>query len=831
MKQIKRMALGWCLTGLAALALAGCGAEKKTPESQGVQMETGGGLEEYGGKAQPSGGPGEAGDGPQSGGGQGEAGGGLPSGGGQGENSGGLPSERARARGLQFDYEVDPENFSLTLFVDGKELPAAKATAERTIADLEKNGGNVSWRYPDESVRVAVKTEENYLSVEIAAETEEDQAFCWPEISADLYYLPLGEGKRVISDQPDWKSYLEGQAMAVNESLSMPFWASVYGDYAVLFIMENPYRTDLVFTAEPAVAFAAEQRYPAIAPDRVSRYRIYVTENDPVAVAKIYRGYVQEKGDFVALEQKAAENPAVQKLYGAPHIYLHGELAVSPDDIDWTAFRGALDTPEMQYIRTFFAAAENGGEAENVFAELAKQDYVAEYQKNTVCSYLTALIKRGDFYAPEIFVRTSPEMQAILDGGERTPYGVIRLNQGALAENMPEVFHPVGTWLERGTTGLLKQMEQTGIERAWIGLNSWEQAYAKPELVDMAREQGYLIGAYDSYHSIHEPGKEQWITAKFPDASLYENATIAGPDGEKQKGFKNVGRKLNPTLSLPAVKSRMGEIMGTGIPFNSWFIDCDAFGEIYDDYSPEHITAQEEDLAARLERMAYIRDQYGLVVGSEGGNDFAASTVAFAHGIELKSFSWMDEDMRSNRDSEYYVGKYYNAKGGVPEHFSRRVPLKEPYRTVFLDPRWDVPLFKLVYNDSVITSYHWDWPTFKIQGATGDRMVREVLYNVPPLYHLDQEAWERYGGDIARHHAVWSEFSQKAVVREMTDFQYLSADGAVQMTEYGPDLQAVANFGETAWNYGDMEIPSHSILIREGANHLIYTPDVEEENR
>ena len=72
--------------------------------------------------------------------------------------------------------------------------------------------------------------------------------------------------------------------------------------------------------------------------------------------------------------------------------------------------------------------------------------------------------------------------------------------------------------------------------------------------------------------------------------------------------------------------------------------------------------------------MAYIRDQYHMVIGSEGGNDFAASTIAYAHGIELKSFSWMDEDMKSNKDSEFYIGNYYYPSGGVAAHFSKVIP-------------------------------------------------------------------------------------------------------------------------------------------------------------
>ena len=243
----------------------------------------------------------------------------------------------------------------------------------------------------------------------------------------------------------------------------------------------------------------------------------------------------------------------------------------------------------------------------------------------------------------------------------------------ALEANLPEVFSEEGQWMKASTTDLIDELKAEGIDQAWIGLNSWEQAYAKPELVRQALEQGYLIASYDSYHSIHKPGEEKWITAKFNDTSLYEKATITNRDGEKEKGFQNVGRKLNPALSLPAVKERMEGIMSNKLPFNSWFIDCDATGEIYDDYSPDHITSEEEDLKARLERMAYIRDQYNLVIGSEGGNDFSASTIAYAHGIELKTFSWMDEDMKNNKDSKYYIGKYYSPDGGVAEHFSKRI--------------------------------------------------------------------------------------------------------------------------------------------------------------
>ncbi len=49
-------------------------------------------------------------------------------------------------------------------------------------------------------------------------------------------------------------------------------------------------------------------------------------------------------------------------------------------------------------------------------------------------------------------------------------------------------------------------------------------------------------------------------------------------------------------------------------------------------------------------------------------------TIIHHPTLQPRKFSWMDDDMKKNRDSEYYIGKYYNPAGGVAEHFSKRIP-------------------------------------------------------------------------------------------------------------------------------------------------------------
>jgi hypothetical protein len=728
------------------------------------------------------------------------------------------------------EYEVDPETFELAVKKGDISVPVSQPFQKRRIGELSNEGTETRWVYPEENISVSIQTKEDYLHVTMKSETKADNSFQWPSISGEIYYMPFGEGKRIPATDKAWSNYLDGNVFNTLEQLSMPFWAVSEGDYAVLFIMENPYRNEMSFSADPAIHFTLTHQYPEIDGIKENSFRIYLIKNNPAAASKVYRQYVKDTGDFVTLEEKAAENPNIRKLYGAPQIYLWGDNLITPENINWPAFRQLEDGSIIQYLKQFADKTETGKEATQAFTDIAGQDYVSQYQKNTICRFLSGILKRSDFYEPQIFTKQNEKMNIFLEKGIKNlkASDIMQLNKCALAVNLPEVFSPEEEWMNSETMELIKELKNSGIEQAWIGLNSWEQAYAKPELVQTAVEQGYLIAPYDSYHSIHEPGNEQWTTAKFADTSLYEEASVSDKNGEKLKGFQDVGRKLNPTLSLPSVKQRINGIFSTKIPFNSWFIDCDATGEIYDDYTRSHVTTQQEDLKARLERMAYIKDNYSMVIGSEGGNDFAASTIAFAHGIELKTFSWMDKDMKQNKESEYYIGNYYNPAGGVAEHFAKTVPIKEQYYPIFVDPKYDIPLFKLVYNDSVITSYHWDWSTFKIADSVQERMLREILYNVPPLYHLDRNEWEMHKEDISSHTKVWSQFSKKAVTKEMTDFKFLKEDGSVQMTEYGDEISVIANFGDVPYSYTEHTIPEHSLLLQMDGRFSIYTPVLSE---
>lgn len=532
------------------------------------------------------------------------------------------------AKDTPVSFQLVPETMELTLSKDGKSYPLFLGDTAKKTEQLNKSDTEISFEYPDDNMKVSAKQQADYVSLNITALSKDQASFQFPQIYADAYILPIGEGKYIPTNDSNWKSYLTEHEIDTIESSSMSFLALEKDDAGIVIILENNFNNTLGFDTKDTISMSLSHEFPSINPDREMNLRIYLTDKNPASIAKVYRNYVIEKGEFKTLEEKAALNPNVEKLFGASHIYLWDETVISEPDIKWSAFREQLDSPTFQYVSNFIQEQNFDGFAEAI-EEIRGQDYVGDFQKNVICRALSNAMLSPNFFSMTAFPKQDSTAQVLIAKGidNLTETETIQLNKHLLYSNMEGVFAPPENWADDRTIDLIKNLQSAGVDTARLGLHSWTQGFIKPEMVAYAEQQGYLIGPYDSYHSIHQPGKEEWITASFPDSDLYENATIIKRNGTPSQGFQGVGRKLNPTLSLPAVQKRMKTLMDNKVSFNTWFIDCDATGEIYDDYSPNHTTTKSEDLKARLERMAYIRDEYGMVIGSESGNDFAADTI------------------------------------------------------------------------------------------------------------------------------------------------------------------------------------------------------------
>lgn len=723
-----------------------------------------------------------------------------------------------------FAFDVDPETFLITVENAGIKEQANLSSPKMRVTNLKRTPSAISWTYPESKVSVSIEKKYDFLDINITSIGA--TSFTWPQVQADNYTLPLGEGKYIPAKDPYWKEFLKDQTYKFIENFSMSFFALNKARYSIIYVAKSMFNDEIHFTSNPKISFSFSHKYPTINKEKTYGFRLYITNNDPVAISQVYKNYITEQSGLKTLAAKEDENPNISKLYGAPHIYLWPVGAISSGNINWERMQAYLkqDTKFLKWLKKLLNEYTDQGEQGFATAvhECSKQNYANDYQKKVIVRTLSDMIALKQLYNPEIFPNLDSFTLGSVNKGIETlsEQELYTFNKSLIKSELNNIIDDVAAW-GKEDVNFLEEMHNAGVTKAWLGLSEWSDGLKNPSLIEKANQLGYLIGPYDNYHDIHAKGSIRWSAASFKDSTLYEAGSVTDVNGIKIKGFLGVGRKLNATMSLPSVKERLNDILHNNIPFNSWFIDCDATGEIYDDYSAAHITTQKEDLHARLQRMDYIRKEKHMVIGSEGGNDFAANVIAFAHGIETPVIAWSDPDMRTNVQSPYYVGGW-EKENGIPAIFVKQVPLKTLYKHIFLDPVYTIPLFKLVYNNVVIPTHHWAFGSLKIKGEICNTMLHEMLYNTPPLYHLNPTVWRLHKNLIVNHVKNWSALHEQAVQLSMTAFKVLSKDRMVQSTTFGNKLTVFANFSDKDFQYKKKIIKAHSAIVDNGVTAVEY---------
>ncbi|MGJ8681407.1 glycoside hydrolase, partial [Paraglaciecola sp.] len=315
-----------------------------------------------------------------------------------------------------------------------------------------------------------------------------------------------------------------------------------------------------------------------------------------------------------------------------------------------------------------------------------------------------------------------------------------------------------------------------------------------PQVVDQAKNAGYLVGTYDSYNTgIAKGVNDSWLTAQLPD-DMRIDCAIQGADGKNVKGFQGNGFYLNPACRRDYVEQRVKDILHYG-RFNSLFLDVDATAMAREDYSHKQGMSELQMLSAFNQRMDWISQQ-GVVLGSEDGNALTTQGVAFAHGMVTLGFGWRDPDMKRDRQSPYYLGAWY--PDDRPAVFFKSAKVKEPYKTLLFSPEFKVPLYQTVFHDEVINSHHWLFDSLKFSDVKITRDLLSMLYNTPAMVHLSREdsktktaprikALKHYqDGFYPIHSLLWD--------KALTDFRWLDDKGRLQQTSFSDGSKIIANF-------------------------------------
>ncbi|MHC4104187.1 MAG: glycoside hydrolase [Planctomycetota bacterium] len=733
-----------------------------------------------------------------------------------------------------WSVEVSPETMKMSgVLPEGDKILLSKGQPDLgLIDDIVKEGPRAQWLFGAKGIKVEVRLEKRDLSVHFFS--DKTGVFTWPVLQerANIKALiwPRWEGCYIPLNEPRWEKYLvEHGEWNTLEGLSMPFWGLDCGDFSLTYIVTNPYNNTISFSmAGDKLEAQFSHEFTSVQSKKEYGFVIHLGQNNsPIEPAKQFRHWLQQQGEFVGMKEKVKKVPRVERLLGAPHVYLWGDAFLTRHCIPaskWKTFcRKLLEQSKA-------GQPSPGGRIKELMEPQRWEEVVTisnvqwpdKYTKGQVANELSRLL--GEVVLPD-------EAAELLKKGLKklTIPELYRMNGLILRAGFSEFMIPIDNWGDGVSIVMLESFKENGFDRMRLCVEGWEGVEKRPEVAKQADRMGYLFGTYDSFHSIHDPSlrgtDNTWSTAQF-DRELFEKGPIVRKDGKKRGGFKGAGFKLSPIAARAHVEKRVRKNM-KNVPYNYYFVDCDAYGEVYDDYSPFHRASQADDARARLDRLAWISDTFNVVVGSEGGSSYAAKVIHLAEGMFGPGFGWGDPDLK-NRDSKYYLGQYYPPDG--PKVFVKQVPMKQKYRYLYYDPQFRLPLYEIVFHDSVVTTHQWANSSFKYSNMLDTVALTELLYMVPPLYHMNLDEFDMHRDVMKKHYDFFSPLHREFGFAQMTDFNWASSDRRLQRTVFDGRLELIANFSQESREYRGTDIPGRSISAKwlDGGKKktLTYTPNL-----
>lgn len=606
----------------------------------------------------------------------------------------------------------------------------------------------------------------------------------WLPLGADEYVLPVSAGVVVDTSRPELMRWLRrGSPWSLSE---LPAVGLRYADQMVVVIVPWPHYAELVVEDRLGIRFSFPKDRHRASPVEIVAMR---RGSDPLEVARGFRTWrrnAETTGGIPRprpLKKKIAALEKVTRLFGAPHFYLWGPALFSRHDIPrnkWVRFAGMLrSAPGGSFSAKLLESF--AGDQRDALRELADADWPMGYLTVSVAGAIDTLLSERKL------LELSPDVPVV---------EAIRRNKLALGDAYVGLVNPLESWGDGLSKSLLDALDDAGIERALLVMSDLYDRSSRPEVAAHADRLGYLLGPYDSYHSVHSPTagpNDTWETAQF-DIEAYTGGRVINADGSGHGGFKGRGYHFSPKAAWPYVQERVGSMVRR-TPYSAWFIDCDATAECFDDFSPEHQATRIGDTNLRRQRLAWLESEHQMVVGSEGGSVLFSDVIHFGHGVHTPYIGHLDPSFR-DRQSPHFLGRHWPPD--TPEQSFKPVPVPPSLKMPYFDPTVRIPLYQAALGDEVIATHHWSFDSFKFHDIEQTRELMEILYMVPPMYHLNRETWPKRRARILSHLAFWGPLHRELATTPLSGFACLSDDRLVQRTTFQTekgDVTITVNFG------------------------------------
>jgi len=327
----------------------------------------------------------------------------------------------------------------------------------------------------------------------------------------------------------------------------------------------------------------------------------------------------------------------------------------------------------------------------------------------------------------------------------------------------------VWTW-ERDKVAVCQRFRDAGVKKLlWSGAGSAEQITAINGL-------GYLTSRYEIYQDTWPPDDPPRARhVGYPDdviwradGSLQPGWVSKRKDGDYQ-GYVNCGltHRRQAQESVPAELQEK--------PYKCRFIDTTCAAPVYECYNPKHPATRAQELEGKYSMLEYISGDLGLVLGTETGIDWSVPVVHYYEGM-------------------LSIGRYRLPDAG--RNMIQYKPPTERFMKFQIGPYYRLPLWELVYHDSVVAHWYWGDYNNKAPEVWDQRDLWNALYGTVPMWMFNGETLDASFDRFMQSYRNTCPFAERVARDEMLSHEWLTDDHAVQQTTWSSGVRMVVNFGE-----------------------------------
>lgn len=366
---------------------------------------------------------------------------------------------------------------------------------------------------------------------------------------------------------------------------------------------------------------------------------------------------------------------------------------------------------------------------------------------------------------------------------------------------------------------IMMDMKKAGIKKAWIGWDPSHPPYPAPGFDEGIKKLGYLSGVYDLYKGAfnydyieplleNDPVYKELIFHRYYFPGLIPDAVRKAENGDLI-GLTIPGKFTRYDLCSLALIPHIGDRITRELeiyPHDSIFLDvltANVFSECFD---PVHPTNNSDDRAARKKIHKYFSDDLKMVIGAEYGADFVLPYLDFTHG-----------SMTQHNFGLFGSGLGDWSDVARPSIMLMEVEPSDDYLNYGLGTSYRVPLYSLVYHDSIVSSWRWEDYNNKMPSVWDKKDLWNILYGSAPLWNFDEDLWNKYRERFAESYKIIGPWLEKIGYDEMIDHKFLKNDRTVQQTVFSSGWQVIVNFGEKEYVSGNIRVEPNSFKIMKGS--------------